>query len=156
METKPIDPNKKMIAIADDSEEFVALYKAILSEQYEIFASTDPYDLLEYSSNHQTDLLIIDLMMPQIHGLELIHLIRRTQHMPIVVVSGSSDPNEIESAKKQADRFLQKPFEPEELLKIISGVLSESSNTTPWKLIDTSYHNRVQKYIHRPDKTSDN
>lgn len=126
METKPIDPKKKMIAIADDSEEFVALYKAILSEQYEIFASTDPYDLLEYSSNHQTDLLIIDLMMPQIHGLELIHLIRRTQHMPIVVVSGSSDPNEIESAKKQADRFLHKPFEPEELLKIISGVLSES------------------------------
>ena len=126
METKPIDPNKKMIAIADDSEEFVALYKAILSEQYEIFASTDPYDLLEYSSNHQTDLLIIDLMMPQIHGLELIHLIRRTQHMPIVVISGSSDPNEIESAKKQADRFLQKPFEPDELLKMISGVLSES------------------------------
>ena len=114
-----------MIAIADDSEEFVALYKAILSEKYNIFASTDPYDLLEYSSNHQTDLLIIDLMMPQIHGLELIHLIRRTQHMPIVVVSGSSDPNEIEAAKKQADRFLQKPFEPEDLLKMISGVLSE-------------------------------
>ena len=126
METKPNDPGKKTIAIADDSEEFVALYKAILSEKYNIFASTDPYDLLEYCSNHQTDLLIIDLMMPQIHGLELIHLIRRTQQMPIIVVSGSSDPNEIESAKKQADRFLAKPFEPEVLLKMISGVILES------------------------------
>jgi DNA-binding response OmpR family regulator len=87
-------------------------------EAYDVTVATDGRDGLEKITNEKYDLLITDLLMPFMGGLELINTVRHQlkNNIPIIVLSTlGSEETVIEAFKLGADDYLRKPFSPNEL-----------------------------------------
>ena len=72
----------------------------------------------------QYDLVILDVMLPQINGFTLLHQIRRQSAVPVIMLTARAHRSDrIEGLDKGADDYLVKPFDPDELLSRIRAVL---------------------------------
>jgi two-component system response regulator CpxR len=72
----------------------------------------------------QYDLVVLDVMLPQINGFTLLHQIRRQSAVPVIMLTARTHPSDrIEGLDKGADDYLVKPFDPDELLSRIRAVL---------------------------------
>jgi DNA-binding response OmpR family regulator len=98
------------------------------SEGYEASAATGAEEALELLRKGTFALLIIDLMMPQHDGLFLLKEIRGNMpELPVIAMSGYATPEIAAAAfKSGADRFMPKPFRPDELLQSIHLVLQRN------------------------------
>lgn len=120
----------KSILIVDDSETVrQALILALGNAGYQVFEAEDGFDALDKLSGAPVDMLITDLNMPNMDGLELIKKVRAEGHYrftPIVMLTTESSEE-----KKKAGReagvsgWIVKPFKPEQLLKVVKMVLGE-------------------------------
>lgn len=119
---------KKKILIADDESSLRLLVSSTLEdERFEIIQAIDGADALEKAEKHQPDLIILDVMMPNMSGLEVCRTIKTagTLHMPkIIVLTAKGQEQDIkEAGKVGADRYLKKPFSPLELLNVVEQAL---------------------------------
>jgi len=119
------------IAVVDDDPDIVALVKATLkSRGYEVTTAPDGEDGLRLIRSTKPDLVILDLMMPKVSGLEVVRRLREepeTRDIPIVVLSAigekSDKPEEFWRVGLGAEDFISKPFEPLALLGRVEYVL---------------------------------
>lgn len=110
--------NKAMILVVEDDAPVRNLITTTLkSHEYKyIVAPTGEQAILEASS-HNPDIVLLDLGLPDIDGVEVIKRIRSWSNMPIIVISArSEDDDKIEALDSGADDYLTKPFSIEELL----------------------------------------
>jgi two-component system, chemotaxis family, chemotaxis protein CheY len=119
----------KTILCVDDSPSMRQTIKLTLAVSgYRILEAVDGLDGLDKARNHEIDLVITDLNMPRMDGLEFINALRQMpafKGVPIVFVTTESDQAKRASARAAgATAWILKPFAPDHLLKVARRLLS--------------------------------
>jgi two-component system chemotaxis response regulator CheY len=120
----------KCILIVDDSETVrQVLQLALGNSGYQVVEAEDGFDALTKLSGAQVDMLITDLNMPNMDGLELIKKVReegKHRFTPIVMLTTESSEEKKKAGREAgASGWIVKPFKPEQLLKVVKMVLGE-------------------------------
>ena len=116
----------KKILVIDDEESITDLIDSMLTAQgYEVVIAHDGRQGLASYKNEKPDLIITDIIMPDLEGIELVRILRKIdKELPVIVMSG--DPTGKQFLKTAsllgAHSTLQKPFSIEELINLISEV----------------------------------
>ena len=124
----PPNPTPKRIVIVDD-QPFVArvIQVNLAREHYQVLACQDPLDVLRRLDELAPDLLILDIGMPTMNGVELCHRIRLTpvgRLIPIIMLTAQGDSaNEEDARRAGASAFMTKPFSPRELAATVNELL---------------------------------
>lgn len=120
--------NKKTLLIIDDNEEVLSFIFDVLCEDYRILKFTNAADALEHMEKEIPDLIISDVMMPEMDGFELCKILKTSQstnHIPVILLTAkSSTLNRIEGLSTGADSYISKPFSVEILKLNIINLLS--------------------------------
>ncbi|MBK8388876.1 MAG: response regulator [Saprospiraceae bacterium] len=105
---------KKTILLVEDNVEFRRFTKEILSVDYNIVDFSNGKDAIRHMENELPDLVISDIMMPEMDGLELCEYIKTnesTNHLPVILLTAkSSNDSKIEGLTTGADSYIAKPF----------------------------------------------
>ena len=110
--------NKERILIVDDEKEIRDLIDIYLKgEGYETIKAENGEEALSILNTNDIDLIILDIMMPKVNGIEACLKIREEKEMPIIMLSAKSeDMDKILGLNTGADDYLTKPFNPLELV----------------------------------------
>ncbi|WP_405132171.1 response regulator transcription factor [Paenibacillus sp. FSL H8-0317] len=112
------------VLIADDEPEIVELLQLYLEKDYTIKTAVNGAEALQTIRSTQIDLVILDIMMPVMGGLQLIKQIRATYHMPVLFLSAKSqDHDKILGLGLGADDYIAKPFNPLEIVARVEALL---------------------------------
>lgn len=116
---------KETILIVDDEKEIRELIQIYLSnENYETIMASNGAEALKVLEKKDVDLVILDIMMPEMDGIEACMKIRKEKDMPIIMLSAKSqDMDKILGLTTGADDYVCKPFNPLELLARVKGQL---------------------------------
>ena len=114
----------KILMIEDDLELAEVLTEFLEDLKMEIITEDDPFNALSRLKLESFDLVILDLTLPGMDGLEVCAEIRAKQNVPIIISSARSDINDkITALELGADDYLPKPYDPRELEARINSVL---------------------------------
>lgn len=116
--------DKKLIYIADDEINICNIIKSFLiKEDFAVEVFTNGRSVLEAFDQKPADMLILDIMMPEIDGYALCSLIRLKSCVPIIIVSAKdTESDKIAGFKLGGDDYLTKPFSPLELIARINSI----------------------------------
>ena len=108
----------KKILLVDDECFIHFLYRSILGEKYNIESVTDPFEALEKIAKNQYSLIVVDINMPYINGIEIVKKVREKgcESKIIVVSSYGSGEKKSEAFTIGADDYLEKPIDNEEFI----------------------------------------
>lgn len=124
----------KKICIVEDEPTIREIYQIELEKNgYEVRVASDGKDGLELIKKEKPDVALIDIMMPNINGIELMEMLKKDKELskiPIVVLTNLSDEETTRKAGELESRFfLNKTlFNPNEVVRIVREVLSKGSN----------------------------
>jgi two-component system, OmpR family, KDP operon response regulator KdpE len=112
------------VLVIDDEPQIVrALRINLRVRQYEVHAAATASEALEIAAKHPPDLVILDLGLPDMDGVEVIHGLRGWTEAPIIVLSGRTDSTDkVEALDAGADDYVTKPFGMDELLARMRAV----------------------------------
>ncbi len=118
----------KKILIVDDSESIRDVVNFTLeNEGHEVMVGVDGKDAQQYLNGQNIDLVITDLYMPEMDGIELIKSIRQKndyKHTPILfLTTESQQEKKLEAKKAGATGWIVKPFVPDQIISVINKVL---------------------------------
>jgi len=116
----------KILIVEDDEKlaRFVEL--ELLHEGYEILKADNGRSGLEISEKGEVDLVILDIMIPQINGLEVLRRIRKTSDLPVIMLTArDAVMDKVSGLDAGADDYITKPFAIEELLARIRTALKK-------------------------------
>ncbi len=121
------------ILVVDDNTDLRAYVSGILRQQgYHVWTARNGAEGFEAAQNHRPHLVVTDLMMPIVSGLDMIRLIRDDETLkgtPIVLLTAKADEDtRIEGAERGADAYLSKPFNDRELLAEVRNLLALKEN----------------------------
>lgn len=121
---------KATILSIEDDKGLQFVVKHFLEEQgYNVLTGNDGRDLIEKVRNVHVDVILLDLILPDSDGLNLMTEVRQHSQAPIIVVSGKGEPTDkILGLELGADDYIGKPFEMRELYARIKAVLRRVSN----------------------------
>ncbi len=124
---------KKKIFVVDDQEEVLSMLKDFLaSKGYEVIGSKDPKQLVKLIKNFHPDLILLDLLMPDLDGFEICRILNSdpdAQTIPIIIMSGLSDLVDIKRAYKLGVvGYLIKPFDMKLVLAEIEKAIANKEN----------------------------
>ena len=115
----------KTILICEDDDNLRQLIRVVIGAGYRIVEAGDGDEALTLASEHRPDLIVLDLMMPGMSGFDVLRHLRDDVSVDgthIVVMSAW--PNAQEAALEAgADKYIQKPFEPDHLTEIVESLL---------------------------------
>lgn len=107
------------ILVVDDHASIVSLLESILSDKYKVFKAGNAKKALEILDDEKIDLVISDVVMPDMDGLSLCRVIKeniQTSHIPVIMLTAKAEiENRIEGLQSGADSYIPKPFHPEHL-----------------------------------------
>ncbi len=117
--------SKEKILIVDDEKEIRDLIDIYLKgEGYDTIKAENGKEALDILSNNEVDLIILDIMMPKVNGIEACLKIREEREMPIIMLAAKSeDMDKILGLNTGADDYLTKPFNPLELVARVKSQL---------------------------------
>lgn len=120
----------RTILIVDDQPEITELLSLYLKKEgFHIIEAHDGMDAFQLIAKEQIDLMLVDIMMPIIDGYQLIKKVRETIQIPIIIISAKQeDQDKIEGLSLGADDFIQKPFNPLEVVARVQALLRRSYN----------------------------
>jgi DNA-binding response OmpR family regulator len=126
-------PPGQPILVVDDDHKIVALVRTYLErEGYHTLAAHDGHEALKSAREHDPALIVLDLMLPGIDGLEVARLIRADSDVPILMLSArSAVADRIRGLERGADDYLPKPFSPAELVVRVRAILRRSAHSPP-------------------------
>jgi len=122
-------PRKEHILIVDDSVNTLeVLRRNLAAEGYQVFTAPGVAEAIEILGGTQLDLVITDLKMPKVSGLDLVHHIRENfKDTEVMMITGyPSIEGAVEAVKTGAEEFLPKPFTDAELLSVVQRVLDKA------------------------------
>lgn len=123
----------KILVVEDekDIQELIAYY--LKKEGFEVTASSDGEDGLRLIRKDKYDLIILDLMLPKIHGMDLCRILKsgeKTSALPIIMVTAKSDDfDKVLGLESGADDYITKPFNPQEFIARVKAVLRRAGGT---------------------------
>ena len=113
------------ILVCDDDKEIAGAIEIYLrNEGYTVFKAFDGVEALHFARNHQLHLIIMDVMMPKMDGVQATMKIREEKNIPIIMLSAKSeDYDKITGLNVGADDYITKPFNPLELIARVKSQL---------------------------------
>lgn len=120
------------ILVVDDEKEIADLVEIYLvSDGYKVFKANNAKEGLEILDQEDIHLVLLDIMMPGMDGLEMCRKIRETNNIPIIMLSAkSTDLDKILGLGTGADDYVVKPFSPRELVARVKVVLARTMPKT--------------------------
>ena len=116
-----------LILMAEDIPDMQDYLRSVLSDSYRLLIASDGAEAYQLAQIHTPDLVIADIMMPKMDGMEFVGLLKnndQTDHIPVIFLSAkSSMEDRLEGWRKEAFAFLSKPFNPRELLLVVESAL---------------------------------
>ena len=121
----------KKILVVDDEKPISDIIKFnMVKEGYEVVTAFDGREALELFEAERPDILILDLMLPEIDGLEVARTIRKTSNVPIIVLSAKdSEFDKVIGLEIGADDYMTKPFSNRELQARVRAILRRTDLT---------------------------
>ena len=119
---------KDRVLVVEDEKSISGLIKAILTANgYDVITASTGNEAFSMISSHCPDLVVLDLGLPDMDGVEIIKAVRSWTSLPIIVVSARSyERDKVQALDMGADDYVVKPFEMKELLARINAVLRRS------------------------------
>ena len=121
------DADAPTLLVVDDNADIRTYLKTILSKRYKLLEAADGQEGLRLAKEQVPDLIVSDVMMPVMNGLEFCQQIKRdfiTSHIPVILLTARAlSKHQIEGYESGADAYITKPFLPELLLARISNLL---------------------------------
>ena len=133
------------ILICDDERDIVSALKIYLSnDEYELYEAYDGREALDIIDNTEIHLVVLDIMMPEMDGIQVLMKMRETKNIPVIFLSAKGeDTDKILGLNLGADDYITKPFNPVELLARVKSQLrrymvlgSGKVNTSTFKIGD--------------------
>lgn len=115
---------KKVLVVDDDAKtvELVRLY--LNRDGYKVLVSYDGNDALRQAREHHPDLIVLDLMLPGMDGLQICRTLRQESDVPIVMLTAkTTEDDRLRGLELGADDYVSKPFSPKELAARVRTVL---------------------------------
>ncbi|WP_299672044.1 ATP-binding protein [uncultured Polaribacter sp.] len=123
-----VDSNKKTILIVEDNFELQNFIKELLLEHYNVLQAENGKEGFYYAKNNIPDLIVSDIMMPEMDGIELCEALGKdnlTKHIPVILLTAkNSTQSKITGLKAGAIEYLNKPFNTNELLLKVQNIIS--------------------------------
>ncbi|BCZ17342.1 Response regulator ArsR [Helicobacter sp. NHP19-003] len=114
----------KILMIEDDVELAEILSEFLSQHGIEVVNCDEPYTGISAATTQQYDLLLLDLTLPNLDGLEVCKRISKQKDIPIIISSARNDLNDkVEALECGADDYIPKPYDPKELLARIQSLL---------------------------------
>lgn len=115
----------KKILVVDDEKSIAEIVKFnLVKEGYEVFVAFDGEEAIELTKKIEPDLILLDLMLPKIDGLEVCRTIRQNYDMPIIMVTAKdSEIDKVLGLELGADDYVTKPFSNRELIARVKANL---------------------------------
>jgi CheY-like chemotaxis protein len=109
---------KKTVLVVDDSVVIRKMVEiALENENYNIVSVPSGKEALNYLDNEDPAVIILDIMLPDVNGLDILKTVKASKQIPVVILSAKDTPRETARAKELgADDFIPKPFKDEELV----------------------------------------
>jgi len=126
-------PEKLRILVADDEPKILMFIRANLAARgYEVHVAQDGVEAVEIAAKVTPEVIVLDVNMPRMDGIEACRRIREWSNMPIIMLSVRGDEvDKVRALDEGADDYVTKPFGIEELLARIRVALRRSKNTSP-------------------------
>ncbi|MFH0724913.1 MAG: response regulator [Pseudomonadota bacterium] len=135
--TKTVEKRQPLILVVDDNPHNLILLGTFLRDNhYEVVEITQGAQALNYLGNHSPDLILLDIMMPEMDGYTVCQKIKAapaTRHIPVIFLTAKTEPNDVVLGFEAGGvDYVTKPFHPVELLarvkthiemKILRGIL---------------------------------
>ncbi len=121
--------SRKVILIVEDEEEIILFLSALCGDKYKIIIATNGIEALKIINQELPDIIISDVMMPKMDGIELCKTVKKdhkTCHIPVILLTAkNSIQHRIEGLESGANSYIAKPFYPEHLLVSVENLLEE-------------------------------
>jgi DNA-binding response OmpR family regulator len=120
----------KKILVVDDEADILHFLELVLAERgYEVVTAAGGQQALAEARSHAPDLVLLDIMMPQMDGWEVLRLLRvdpRTAGIPVAMVSARTDAKDrVQGLQEGAVDYICKPFSLDELLAKVEGIFAQ-------------------------------
>jgi two-component system OmpR family response regulator len=122
---------RKILIVDDDSHIREVLRYSLEKEKLQVIEAENGLQGLELCKKHQPDVIILDILMPQMNGLDMCQEVRKTSHTPILFLSSRDDEiDRILGLELGGDDYMVKPFSPRELVARIKVMLRRLDYTS--------------------------
>ncbi len=123
----------KTVMVVDDEERLVSLVKTYLKQEgFHVVTAANGREALFLARDEKPDLIVLDLMMPEMDGYEFMRLHRQERATPIILLTARvEDTDKILGLELGADDYVTKPFSPRELVARVRAVLRRAGQTAP-------------------------
>ncbi|MFR9652020.1 MAG: ATP-binding protein, partial [Rikenellaceae bacterium] len=155
------------LLIVEDNIELRSLLKELFSDSYNIAEASDGEQGLDYAINNLPDIILTDVMMPKMDGLELCRRVKSNEvsHIPVVILSAKSSSKDIAAGLRlSADAYCPKPFDNLVLIETVNSTLNnrrqlasiylrmgaftqESCDTNQISNVDAQFLEKLHEYI---------
>ena len=118
--------HKRILVVDDDSMNLMRT-KMILGKEYDVLFANSGIEALETLRHEQVDLVLLDIEMPKLNGIETFERMKEfAGDIPVIFLTASGQESDVVSAiRLGAVNYLKKPFEPQELIRRVAQELEE-------------------------------
>ena len=118
----------KLLIVEDDLKTNEAICEYLIPAGHKVIPAYDGAEAIQLFQHENIDLVVLDIMLPHISGLSVLHEIRQMSQIPVLMLTALEDEyTQVMSFDEQADDYMTKPFEMLELLVRIDKVLKRNS-----------------------------
>jgi DNA-binding response OmpR family regulator len=123
----------KTILVVDDEERLRALVRTYLTQEgFRVLAAGDGREALRLARQEKPDLVILDVMMPEMDGYEFLRAFRRDQNAPVIMLTAKVEESDtVVGRELGADDYVTKPFSPRVLMARVRAVLRRFGASEP-------------------------
>lgn len=124
---------KKILAVDDENDVLLIIKTALISEGFEVKTASGGADALSIAADFVPDLMILDMMMPEMTGFEVLKQMREQsalKQVPVIMLTGVADKEKIrEAINVGVSYYIVKPFEFHDLISKVKLAISDAENT---------------------------
>ncbi len=129
MTDSPMPASKRTIMVVDDEQEMVKVVRGMLEEKgFSVTCAYDGTQFFDVLKQQRPDLILLDVMMPQMDGLEVLTLLKEnpdTMSIPVILLTEKVDDEDVMVGYKMGvDFYIPKPFTKNQLLDGVNSILS--------------------------------
>jgi len=125
MDTMNPIATKGRILVVDDEPKVLSIVRSyLIKEGFQAFEAQDGKRALEMFRRDKPDLIVLDIMLPELDGMEVLREVRRTSQVPVIMLTArAEDADKLVGLELGADDYVVKPFSPRELTARVKAVL---------------------------------
>ena len=143
----------KSVLIVDDDTNIVELAKRYLDRDgYKVLTAYDGMEALRLAREKHPDLIILDIMLPGVDGLQVCRELRNESDVPIIMLTARiSEQDRLTALSARADDYVTKPFSPDELAARVGAVLRRLPNEVAYFSMEIGFEPTMPIYSGGPN-----